>query len=330
VNEPFSRTTAAKVAAPAPPGGRHTQMVELMPEMVGNGMSGERIFQIFRAMYAPDLPDSEISAVISWGLRQHFEPSKLTSASSPAKRKPIKPLTKERLIANARRFVGEFRCEEGDLYEVSPIRLGENWREDSNLILEHNFKAEDSVCINTDYELRTLADGTGKAVIVGPGVTLSVSGWLERFVSGGVPESDAGAWMRINPVSRVGTGLHNAHCDRDVTSFRYLLLEMDKLPLELQFAVAGFLALPIVALILSGGKSLHAWVRLLATSLQQYRAFASQLLGAAQLIGIDPANKNPSRYCRLPGALRKIGAVGDGQQRLVYLNPSPTSKPIFA
>ena len=54
-----------------------------------------------------------------------------------------------------------------------------------------------------------------------------------------------------------------------------------------------------------------------------------QLLELVRKFGVDGKNKNPSRLSRLPGARRTIGAVGDGVQRLVYLNPQPEQRRIL-
>ncbi len=53
----------------------------------------------------------------------------------------------------------------------------------------------------------------------------------------------------------------------------------------------------------------------------EYSETAKRVLGALQPFGIDQANKNPSRLSRLPGALRLLGASGEGYQRLLWLNP---------
>lgn len=85
----------------------------------------------------------------------------------------------------------------------------------------------------------------------------------------------------------------------------------------------------IAAKIISGGKSLHAWVEIAAENPDEYRELVSCLYRNLQPFGIDPANRNPARLSRLPGVLREIGGEGDKRQRLLYLNPSPKTEPIF-
>jgi hypothetical protein len=40
-----------KITSPTAPGGRHEQMLSLVPELLGNGLPEQRVFQIFRGMY---------------------------------------------------------------------------------------------------------------------------------------------------------------------------------------------------------------------------------------------------------------------------------------
>jgi RecA-family ATPase len=98
------------------------------------------------------------------------------------------------------------------------------------------------------------------------------------------------------------------------------------LPVELQLALFARLPLPVAAVIGSGGRSVHAWVRVDARDADDYRATVAEMLGILARFGVDGKNKNPSRLSRLPGARREIGATGSGIQRLLYLNPNPDGK----
>jgi hypothetical protein len=70
-------------------------------------------------------------------------------------------------------------------------------------------------------------------------------------------------------------------------------------------------------------------VRIDAGTLEEYRATVAKMLALLERFGVDSKNKNPSRLSRLPGVIRRIGAEGDGRQRLLYLNPSPVQKAIL-
>jgi hypothetical protein len=127
----------------------------------------------------------------------------------------------------------------------------------------------------------------------------------------------------MNPVDGCGIA------DANVTAFRFALVECDAMPLELQMALLARIPLPISAIISSGGRSLHAWVRVDADTLEDYRRTVSRMLALLARFGVDGQNKNPGRMSRLPGVVRKIGAEGDGRQRLLYLNPNPVQEAIL-
>jgi len=113
-------------------------------------------------------------------------------------------------------------------------------------------------------------------------------------------EPECGAWIRFNPLD--GKGVR----DDNVTSFRYALVESDTLAVDKQAAIYAELELPIAALVHSGGKSLHAIVRVNATSKEEYRERVNFLHKVCQKNGleIDTQNKNPSRLSRMPGVTR--------------------------
>ena len=85
----------------------------------------------------------------------------------------------------------------------------------------------------------------------------------------------------------------------------------------------------MAAILTSGGLSYHAWVHLNCHDLEEYAESATRILNAASKFGFDAANKNPSRLSRLPGAIREVKAIGDGKQRLIYLDPLPKWRPIL-
>src|SRR5258705_5000690 len=129
---------------------------------------------------------------------------------------------------------------------------------------------------------------------------------LARWRKEGMPRSDAGGWLRMNPVD--GHGIS----DLNITSLRFMLLESDVLPLNLQLPLFARLELPISAIMSTGGRGYHAWVRLDASNRDEFRRWGTKVYQALRKLGIDPKNGNPSRLSRLPGARRVIGGAGDG------------------
>ncbi|SFE11098.1 hypothetical protein SAMN04487969_101108 [Paenibacillus algorifonticola] len=111
---------------------------------------------------------------------------------------------------------------------------------------------------------------------------------------------EAGAWIRFNPLD--GQGVKNDN----VTEFRYALVESDTMEIEKQNAIMRELELPIAVMVYSGGKSLHAIVRVEAANYDEYRKRVDYLYNVCKRNGlhIDNQNRNPSRLSRLPGVER--------------------------
>ena len=78
------------------------------------------------------------------------------------------------------------------------------------------------------------------------------------------------------------------------------------MPIEQQNAVMRELELPIALLVYSGGKSLHAIVKIDAPNYEEYRKRVDYLYKVCKKNGlaIDPNNRNPSRLSRMPGVTR--------------------------
>lgn len=122
---------------------------------------------------------------------------------------------------------------------------------------------------------------------------------------------EAGAWIRFNPLD--GAGVSN----QNVTELRYALVESDTLEIERQKAIMEELQLPIAVMLYSGGKSIHAIVKVDAVTVQDYREKVDYLYRICEKNGlsIDKQNKNPSRMSRMPGVKR-----GDKNQYILAEN----------
>ena len=111
---------------------------------------------------------------------------------------------------------------------------------------------------------------------------------------------EVGAWIRFNPVD--GEGVKNDN----ITRFKFALVESDTMPVSDQDAMYRKLELPIACLVHSGGKSLHAIVRVDAEDYSEYRKRVEFLYDFLEKNGlrVDKQNRNPSRLSRLPGVTR--------------------------
>lgn len=122
---------------------------------------------------------------------------------------------------------------------------------------------------------------------------------------------EAGAWIRFNPLD--GKGVKN----ENVTEYRYALVESDSMPIAQQNAAMRELELPIAVMVYTGGKSLHAIVRIDAPNYDEYRKRVDYLYKVCKNNGldIDKACRNPSRLSRMPGVVR-----GEHKQFIVDRN----------
>lgn len=113
-------------------------------------------------------------------------------------------------------------------------------------------------------------------------------------------KKECGAWIRFNPLD--GMGVKN----ENVTRFTYALVESDDMPIHEQDALYRKLELPIATLTHSGGKSLHAIVRVDAENYEEYRKRVDFLYDYLDKNGlkVDKQNRNPSRLSRMPGVTR--------------------------
>lgn len=121
---------------------------------------------------------------------------------------------------------------------------------------------------------------------------------------------EAGVWLRVNPMD--GKSVN----DGNVASCRNALVESDDMPLKDQERMLFEMNLPIVCVTNSGGKSLHAIVRVDADGPNHYADRVRYMHEECERTGmsIDRANKNPSRLTRLAGVVR-----GESEQTLMHL-----------
>lgn len=169
--------------------------------------------------------------------------------------------------------------------------------------LETMFQPEDIV----GFATQVTHDSHGKLKPINTNLAMKASEFIDRLRSTNDIESvigpyraDCGAWIRMNPLDGKGQS------DKNVSAYRYVLIESDTLPKEEQERFYRKYELPIACLVDSAGKSVHAVVRIDAPNEQEYRTRVNYLFRFLELRGfpVDNANKNPSRLSRMPGVLR--------------------------
>src|SRR5262249_18404210 len=153
-----------------------------------------------------------IRGLINWAKRKLGQQ---TGEASRSKRRVASP---EEALKNARAYLDGFEIDKASLWDASKIRPGANWTEDSLLLLANFYRPTELVAINSNYKLQTQRnDSKEKVVIQPPEQTLSASDWIDRIRVHGTPQSDAGGWIRLNPLKNIqGSGFRGMHTDEDV------------------------------------------------------------------------------------------------------------------
>lgn len=169
---------------------------------------------------------------------------------------------------------------------------------------------------NVSIVMKSFKDEDGKFKPSGRGSTFNVKALLKDLTKHktdvcaalGDYDPQAGAWVRFNPMD--GKGVKNDN----VTAYKYALVESDEVEIPMQNALIREMKLPVAALVNSGGKSLHAIVKIDAPTHDIYRKRIEKLYAVCDRYGlkVDRQNKNASRLSRLPGIKR-----GDKWQHLV-------------
>ena len=145
-----------------------------------------------------------------------------------------------------------------------------------------------------------------------------------------LPAGNDGVWFLPQPVS--GGFFPNPRSDGNlsrrseeaVTAFRYAVLESDEADADDWLRCLVQMPLRIACICESGGRSIHALVRLDAASKADWDRLMAPLKPVLITLGADRGALSAVRLSRLPQAMR-----GERCQRLLYLNPQPTGQPIY-
>ena len=138
-----------------------------------------------------------------------------------------------------------------------------------------------------------------------------------------------GAWILVQPVSgemcqNPRSGNFSRRSEEAIVSWRYLVLESDIAPWRSWLSIIVQLPLPVAAIYTSGGRSIHALVVVSADSKSAWdHIVRGELMPLLVPLGADSQALTAVRLSRLPGGWR-----GGRRQRLLYLNPTPTDKPL--
>jgi hypothetical protein len=294
-----------------PPGtGAHGWILSTANLGTISGLAGEQIFSDIRRSIPTGtrrISDGEILAAINKALGDH-------RGGTCTPRLRTKPVVNDGAVALQRIIEQGKITTEVDLWEASPIRLWDDPQGDPALLIKTLFGPDDLIWIGDRHQAGIMGDTIRTA-----------SALITYFRNGG----KAGPHIVVNPLTgtpaptKAGDG-ETLRGDGNVASYRYCLAEFDTLSREDQIKFWSAAKLPIVALIDSGGKSIHAWlaVKKLAPvdTLEQWQSEIKNHLYARLLapLAVDQACSNPARLSRLPGHYRAEKAAW---QRLLWLSP---------
>lgn len=195
---------------------------------------------------------------------------------------------------------------EAEFWERSNPRPLEDWRQDWRLLFAMLYEETDCIGI--------------KPTVAGEPRIKARNDWLrEKQITG------TGLFVCLNPLKHGATRARN----EDVAAWRFMLLENDRCPLVEQAALLAAAPLPIVAIIASGNRSLHAWLAVNAADESAWRATAAVVFDRFTPAGFDRACATPSRLGRLPGFTRPDADTGTGEQKLLYVTTRPAPKGIL-
>lgn len=199
-----------------------------------------------------------------------------------------------------RYIAGVSDCD-SDLMDSSPVALVNDPANDGRLLLQTLYQPEEYLFIGSVY------DKTVK----------QVKDWLDSSIDFPhiIPNPMTGEF------AITGNGAESRRCEATVADLRYAVCEMDGVPLEKQIAFwnKATKKLPVAAVIHSGGKSLHGWVKVECgkDADKWEKDVKGWLFGQlGRMYGFDQACSNKARLSRMPSHIRDNGK----RQVLLYLN----------
>ena len=284
-----------------PPGGNgcHPYLLKAAIHGVRAGVPPDEIHAII-ASHIPRgtriVTDREIHDAVSKALQQP------TPMPGVRRAPPFRFDAKAFLAARLREGAS---CGEAEIWDVSPVRIDWQPQQDAEMILTHLYRPDDIIFVGSRHET----------------TPHPVRNWLDHVRTGGA----LGEHVIPNPLTgrmaKTKDGKDSYRADACVAHFRFAVVEFDSLPRADQLAFWATVNLPIVALIDSGGKSIHAWIATECRDADEWTSNVENRLYRDFLtpMGVDSACRNEARLSRMPGVFR---AEKSRWQRLLYLNPS--------
>lgn len=186
-----------------------------------------------------------------------------------------------------------------DLVNMSPIDVGSptdmaDQRRNLAALLRNLYGPEELVWLGERFEtLEGIKQAERWAQIIEDGGKIP-SQWIPNPLDG-----------KAHPI---GAEKMSYRCDDAVAAHKYVVCECDKFPPDMQaaFWMKNRRNFPLVAIIYSGGKSLHAILKSGVSSREGWEKVIEEGLFPHTLVplGFDPQTRNESRLSRTPGHYR--------------------------
>jgi hypothetical protein len=262
-------------------------------------------------------PANEIQTTVSKAYRNTWAPSGRPATPGKAKYRAPVPL-------------GEIHFDPAKLTAISArTTQPKNWRhwlwerspkrpETQNALsfLTHLYRDGEKVHLFDKFEAKT------------PAHTITIRRPLDCRVPAHIRDGGQhglGIWFLCNPID--GEWHHNPRQDtmscrseESLTTFRYAVLESDQAPFDQWLAFIVQLPIRVSAIYTSGGRSIHALIRLDAANKAEFDDTVKPLKRPWKVLGGDPACLSAVRLTRLPGCWRPEKS---GFQKLLYLCSNP-------
>lgn len=274
------------------------------------GVDPETIFSDIRANTKPGkrrIADAEIWRAINRALTDHHR--------GPFKPRPRPvPVVDDGKEALGRIIEQGKYTTEDELIKSSPVPIPDDPWLHTKIFITTLFMPPDLLFNGDRYQSGVVGDTIKDAI-----------DFLTYLIDGG----KTAPFIIINPLTgkpamkKSGDG-ETYRGDGNIAKFLHCLVEFDNLSREEQIRFWSAAKLPVIALIDSGNKSIHAWLQVSqlakVITMDQWDAEIKRRLYDRILapLGVDAACSNPARLSRLPGHFREEKGTW---QRLLWLSP---------
>jgi hypothetical protein len=227
-----------------------------------------------------------------------------------------------RRVAEAMAPAAEAGRAAGKCYDEAALRRLAAGAEKIDMVWLANRSEVDPALVDSDSFLRRLFRPGERVVIFTDERSQGQAVWPDEPV----PRAGArGMWFLIQPVTGQAVRVPrlkgpSRRAEECVTSWRYALIESDDAPVGLWLRWLVKLRLPVAAIYSSGGRSVHALVKVDAASKGDWDRLVGPLKASLRHVGADPGAMTGVRLSRLPGQWRAEKGMW---QRLLYVNALP-------